>query len=91
MMDEALLQDLTQMKLDVLSAMHFIAEAWRLITSTIIKNCFVKCGFSIDVSRNGDCRETLSIAYNLLECNLRTSQLMTVLLRFVDSRLLTRC
>jgi hypothetical protein len=35
------------MKLDVLSAMHFMAEAWRLITPTTIKNCFVKCGYSI--------------------------------------------
>jgi hypothetical protein len=41
------------MKLDVLSAVHFIAEAWRLMTPTTIKNCFVKCGFSIDhVSSN---------------------------------------
>jgi hypothetical protein len=27
--------------------MHFISEAWRLITPTTIKNCFVKCGFSM--------------------------------------------
>jgi hypothetical protein len=40
------------MKTDVLSAVHFIAEAQRLITPTVIKNCFVKCGFSNDhVSR----------------------------------------
>jgi hypothetical protein len=38
----------TQMKLDVLSAVHFIAEAERLITSTTIKNSFVKYGFSND-------------------------------------------
>jgi hypothetical protein len=36
------------MKLDVLSAMHFIAEAWILIAPTTIKNCFVKCTFSTD-------------------------------------------
>jgi hypothetical protein len=42
-------------KLDVLSTLHFIAEAWRLITPTTIKNCFVKCGFSNDhVSNNYD-------------------------------------
>jgi hypothetical protein len=53
--DGGLLQDVTQMKLDVFSAMHFIAEAWRQITPTTIKNCFVKCGFSIDhVSNNDD-------------------------------------
>jgi hypothetical protein len=34
------------MKLDVLSAMQFIAEAKRLITHTTIKNCFVKFSFS---------------------------------------------
>jgi hypothetical protein len=47
MIDERLLQDGEQMKLDVLSAMHFTAEAWRLITPSTIKNCFVKCGFSM--------------------------------------------
>jgi hypothetical protein len=61
MTDGGLLQDATQMKLDVLSAMQFIAEAWRLITPTIIKNCFVKCGFSIDhVSSNDDSAVILS-------------------------------
>jgi hypothetical protein len=55
MIDGGLLQDATQMKLQVLSAMHFIAGVWRLITSTTIKNCFVKRGFSIDhVSSNDD-------------------------------------
>jgi uncharacterized protein YunC (DUF1805 family) len=28
--------------------LHLIAESWRLITLTTIKNYFVKCGFSID-------------------------------------------
>jgi hypothetical protein len=50
-----LLQDGTQMKLDVLSAMHFIAEASRLVTPTAIKNGFVKSGFSNDhISSNDD-------------------------------------
>jgi hypothetical protein len=40
-----LFQDSTQMKLDVLSTMHSIAEAWRLITAIAIKNCLMKCGF----------------------------------------------
>jgi hypothetical protein len=48
MIDGGLLQDVTQTKLDVLFAMHFIAEAWRLITPYTIKNCFVKCGSSND-------------------------------------------
>jgi hypothetical protein len=35
--------------------MHFIAEAWGLITATTIKNCSVRCGFSIDhVSSNDE-------------------------------------
>jgi hypothetical protein len=53
MIEGGLLQDATQMKLYVLSAKHFITEAWRSVTSTTIKNCFVKCGFSTDhVSSN---------------------------------------
>jgi hypothetical protein len=43
------------MKLYVLSTVHLIAEPWRLITPTAIKNCYVKCGFSTDhVSSNDD-------------------------------------
>jgi hypothetical protein len=50
-----LLQDAPQMKLGVLSAVHLIAEPWRLITPTTIQNCFVKCGFSSEhVSSNDD-------------------------------------
>jgi hypothetical protein len=93
-----LLQDGTQMKLDVLSAVHFIAEVWRQITPSTIKNCFVKCGFSNDnVSNNDDSAVKLSeeriigTVYSLLECSLRTTQHVTVLLRFVESRVSTRC
>jgi hypothetical protein len=44
-----------QMKLDVLSAIHFIAEASGVITPTTIKNRFEKCGYSNDhVSSNND-------------------------------------
>jgi hypothetical protein len=43
------------MKLDMLSAMHFIAELWRPITPTATKNCFVKCGLLTDhASSNND-------------------------------------
>jgi hypothetical protein len=45
MLDGGLFQDATQMKLDVFSTVHSIAEAWRLITPIAIKNCLVKCGF----------------------------------------------
>jgi hypothetical protein len=50
-----LLQQATQMKLDMLFAVHFIAEAWRLITPTAFENYFVNCCFSVDhVSSNND-------------------------------------
>jgi hypothetical protein len=38
MIDGGLLQDAAQMKPEVLSAMHLMAEPWRLITPTTIKN-----------------------------------------------------
>jgi hypothetical protein len=45
----------TQKELDMLPAVHFIAESQRLITSTTVKNTFVKCGFSNDhISTNDD-------------------------------------
>jgi hypothetical protein len=41
------------MKHNMLSAMHIIAKGWRLITSIIVKKCFVKCGILTDhVSSN---------------------------------------
>jgi hypothetical protein len=45
--DGGLPQDAAQMKLDVLCAMYLLAEAWRLLTPTAIKNCFVKYRVSI--------------------------------------------
>jgi hypothetical protein len=46
---------LQHLDLDVLSTMHFIADAWRLTTPTTIKNCFVKHSFSTDhASSNKD-------------------------------------
>ena len=36
------------MTIDLLIALHFIAEAWRQITPTTIENCFRKCGFPSD-------------------------------------------
>jgi hypothetical protein len=45
----------------VLSATHFIVEAWRLITPTAIKNYFVNYSFSNDhVSSNNDSALKLS-------------------------------
>jgi hypothetical protein len=94
--DGGLLQDGTQMKLDVLSAVHFVAEVWRLVKPTTIKNVFVKCGFSNDhVSSNDGTAVSVKMkrltdtVYNLLECSLGTAQHVTVLLRFLESRVLT--
>jgi hypothetical protein len=47
MMDRGLFKNAAQMNLNVLSTKHFTEEAWSLITSSTIKNCFTKCGFSI--------------------------------------------
>jgi hypothetical protein len=53
MVGRGLLQVAAQVKLDVLSAVHFTAEAWGLVTPTAVKNYSVKCGFSTDhVSSN---------------------------------------
>jgi hypothetical protein len=43
-----------RMKLDMLSAMHFKAEASRLITPTTVKNCFVNCCFSVDLASSNE-------------------------------------
>jgi hypothetical protein len=73
-----------------------IAKTWRLTTPTTMKNCFVKCGFSIDQvsSNNGSAvkmKRMTSRVSNLLECSLRTTQHVTVLSRFVESRMSTSC
>jgi hypothetical protein len=54
MTDGRLLQDASQVKVDVLSALHFRAEEWSMIASTTIKNPFEKCGFSNDHISNND-------------------------------------
>jgi hypothetical protein len=38
----------------LLSAICLIAEPWRLITLTAIRNCFVRCGFSVDHASSSD-------------------------------------
>jgi hypothetical protein len=49
------------MKLDVLSAMCFIAEDWGLVKPTTIKNCFLKCHFlNSHVSGDNDSAMKLS-------------------------------
>jgi len=42
MINGGLLGDASKMKTNLLTALHFIAEAWRQITPTTIQNCFKK-------------------------------------------------
>jgi hypothetical protein len=59
-----------------------------------VKNCFVKCGFSIDMSaammtvRWNSCKmkRMTGTIYNLLEWGLKTTQHGTVLSRSVEPR-----
>jgi hypothetical protein len=39
---------------EAVSAVHFVAEVWRLMTPTTIKNCFLKCGFLVGHVINDD-------------------------------------
>lgn len=48
MINGGLLQDFTYRIWDVLSAMHFTADTWRLISLTVIKKCFAHYGFPVD-------------------------------------------
>ena len=48
MIDEELVGDKSKMKIDLLTTLHFIAEAWKQITPTTIQKCFKKYGFSSD-------------------------------------------
>ena len=42
MINGKLLGDASKMKINLLTALHFIAEAWRQITPTTAQNCFKK-------------------------------------------------
>jgi hypothetical protein len=48
MIDGELLGDASKMTINLLTALHFTAKAWRQITPTIIENCFKTCGCSSD-------------------------------------------
>jgi hypothetical protein len=45
-----MLQDTAHMKSDVLSAIQFTAETWKLTISFTLKNCFTKYGFKLVTS-----------------------------------------
>jgi hypothetical protein len=53
MMDRELLSDASQMKINLLTDLHFITEAWRQIRPTTTKKCSKKCGFSSDSEYTG--------------------------------------
>jgi hypothetical protein len=52
------------MKVNVLDALHFIAESWRYVTHTTVVNCFQKCGFNLNQTNDGEDVRELSIAEN---------------------------
>ena len=99
MIDGRLLQDTAHMKLEVLSAVHSIVEAWKLVTLTAHNNCFAKCGLQLDhVCINDDNAKNLvtmnkmtGTVCNLFECSLRITLHVRVLSKYVESRALVRC
>lgn len=54
MTNGSLIQGTACSKLAVQSAVHFTAEAWRLLALNTVKNYFAKCGFPDHVSDNDD-------------------------------------
>ena len=48
MIDGGQFQDASCAKLNMLFALHCLAEAWKLVTPTAIKNHFAKYGFTIE-------------------------------------------
>jgi len=75
-----LLHNTSCVKLGVLSAMHFISKAWKLINLTTVKNCFEKCGlYQLSVYSNDDDAlnlrkmEIAGMVCNLIECGWSTT------------------
>jgi hypothetical protein len=69
-----LLQDATQVQLDVLPPVNLTTEAWTLVTPTTIKNWSVKCRFLIHhVSSNDGIAVKLSDDKNHDWYSLQTS------------------
>jgi hypothetical protein len=58
--DHKLLHDAILMKINVLNAQHFIAESWCCVTHAAVVNCFQKCGFSLNQTR--DCEEAAELS-----------------------------
>jgi hypothetical protein len=64
MIDHKLLHDAALMKVNVLDAVHFIAESWCCVTHTTIVNCFQKCGFNLNQINDGEDVIELRISEN---------------------------
>jgi hypothetical protein len=60
MIDGELLDDASKMKINVLTALHFIAETWRQIGPATTENCSKKCGFSSDGEYNSVSNDVLN-------------------------------
>jgi hypothetical protein len=77
----------------------FVVETWKLIITTVIKNCFVKYGFSYDhisssnnaaVELRQDQQDDLHIL-QLLGVQCGATVCMTVLMSFAESRVSVWC
>jgi hypothetical protein len=64
MIDHKLLHGATLMKVNVLDALHLIAESWRCVTHATIVNCFQKCGFNLNQTNDSEDVRELSIVEN---------------------------
>jgi hypothetical protein len=60
MVDGELLGDASKMKINLVTALHFFAEAWRQITPTTVENCFKKCGFLSECEYIDDSNDVLN-------------------------------
>jgi hypothetical protein len=54
MNDHKLLHDATLIKETALDALHFTVESWHCLTHMRIVNCFLKCGFNLNYSNDGE-------------------------------------
>jgi hypothetical protein len=88
--DEQLLRDAAEMKLDVLPTMHLIAVLSKLITPTTTKNCSVKCGFQLMSAAtmtaywNSFKMTMTGTAHDPYKCSFMTTEHVTLHFRSVE-------
>jgi hypothetical protein len=70
MTDRELLGDASNMKINLLTALHFIAEAWTQITTITIESCFKKCDFSSDGEYNDVSNAVLNEQQKYIWCSM---------------------